>query len=300
MVNQIKRIMKELSIEDKAKRYDEAIERARVWKEKSGMPADRQGILDDIFPELKVSEDEEVRKALYEYFKNRKDDGDIDETWYGFSYDKILAWLEKQGWQKPIISDDALREGIVHFGITQYQISNWLKKYVDVEKQGEQILDNSVQTCKDEKTIVIIPKFRIGDEIKTSNEESLIITKIDEKGYWSEDLFICDFDEECLWDLVEQNPDWSEEDERAIGIIKVALEHPYDMEGKWDRKFALDWIKEHKKQLTKPQNTWKPSKEQIESIRLARTFVTDDFDEHPTLSEILVELEKQLKKLREE
>ena len=49
-----------------------------------------------------------------------------------------LAWLEKQGEQKPVISDDALREGISHFGITQYQIDNWLKKYVDVEKQSEQ------------------------------------------------------------------------------------------------------------------------------------------------------------------
>jgi len=61
-----------------------------------------------------------------------------------------------------------------------------------LEKQGEQ------------KSAVIIPKFRVGDEIKTSNEESLTITKIDNKGYWSEDLFICGFDEECIWDLVGQ------------------------------------------------------------------------------------------------
>ena len=55
-----------------------------------------------------------------------------------------------------------------------------------------------------QKHVVIIPKFRVGDEIKTSNEESLTITKIDENGYWSEDLFICGFDEECIWDLVGQ------------------------------------------------------------------------------------------------
>ena len=46
--------------------------------------------------------------------------------------------LEKQGKKRPVISNNALREGIAHFGITQYQIDNWLKKYVDVEKQGEQ------------------------------------------------------------------------------------------------------------------------------------------------------------------
>ena len=54
----------------------------------------------------------------------------------------------------------------------------------------------------EQKPIVIIPKFRVGDEIKTSNEESLTITKIDEKGYWSNDLFICDFDDENIWNLV--------------------------------------------------------------------------------------------------
>lgn len=40
-------------------RYKEALERAKIWKEKSGMPKDKQGILDDIFPELKKIEHEE-------------------------------------------------------------------------------------------------------------------------------------------------------------------------------------------------------------------------------------------------
>lgn len=44
---------------------------------------------------------------------------------------------------------------------------------------------------------------------------------------------------------------------------------------------------------------WKPTKEQINAIRLARSFVTDDFSDNPTLSEILLELEKQLKNIME-
>lgn len=43
---------------------------------------------------------------------------------------------------------------------------------------------------------------------------------------------------------------------------------------------------------------WKPSDEQIKAIRLARSFVTDDFSEHPTLSESLMELEEQLRNLK--
>lgn len=54
--------------------------------------------------------------------------------------------------------------------------------------------------------IIIIPKFSVGDEIKTCNEESLTITKIDDKGYWSDDLFICGFDDIAKWELVEHKP----------------------------------------------------------------------------------------------
>ena len=74
----------------------------------------------------------------------------------------------------------------------------------------EKITINGVEyilTPVENKTVnKIEPKFKVGDEIKTANEESLTITKIDEKGYWSKDLFICSFDEECIWDLVEQKP----------------------------------------------------------------------------------------------
>lgn len=47
------------------------------------------------------------------------------------------------------------------------------------------------------------------------------------------------------------------------------------------------------------ESDWKPTDEQIEAIRCARSFVVDDFGEHPTLSEILMELEEQLRKIKE-
>lgn len=58
--------------------------------------------------------------------------------------------------------------------------------------------------------------------------------------------------------------------------------------------------KEDEKMVKDIQNRWKPSDEQIKAIRLARSFVVDDFSDHPTLSEILMELEKQLQKIKEE
>ena len=60
------------------------------------------------------------------------------------------------------------------------------------------------------------------------------------------------------------SPKWSEEDERAIGIIKIALEHPYDMEGKWDRMFTLDWLKSLKNRvLPQPKQEWSEEDEKI-------------------------------------
>lgn len=52
---------------------------------------------------------------------------------------------------KPFITPDAIREGMTKYGITQYQLDNWLKKYINVV--------NSERT----KTKEIEPKFRVGD-----------------------------------------------------------------------------------------------------------------------------------------
>ena len=83
-------------MENYKEKYEDALERARVWKEKSGMPVDKQGILDDIFPELKESEDERIKKAQLNYWCSVG-----GKEWYGIPVQEVIAWLEKQGEQKP-------------------------------------------------------------------------------------------------------------------------------------------------------------------------------------------------------
>jgi len=143
--------MKELSIEEKAKAYDEALEKAKALYKTAEPMSGCNVILETLFPELKESEDEKMRKTLIAYLKKFSETDSLEPA--EINLKKYIAWLEKQG---------------------------------------------------EQKSVVIIPKFRVGDEIKTTNEEPLTITKIDEKGYWSNDLFICGFDEEYVWDLVEQ------------------------------------------------------------------------------------------------
>lgn len=91
--------------EEKAKRYDGALERAREWYNDPHITIGLKGNLEDIFPELKESEDERIRKVLIDYFNRYKEQEECGvKTFYGIPTDNILAWLEKQG-QKPIAID---------------------------------------------------------------------------------------------------------------------------------------------------------------------------------------------------
>ena len=88
--------MKELSIEEKAKRYDKAIEIAKSKIKNDKDHVLYEGDVIDIFPELKESEDEVIRKAIIEHFAGSHSSM---FPYRGFTKEQILAWLEKQGEQ---------------------------------------------------------------------------------------------------------------------------------------------------------------------------------------------------------
>lgn len=81
--------------EEKAKRYDEALKMA-----KSIIKNDKDHVLyeDDIieiFPELKESEDEKIRKELTEFLKSAAG-GFLNTAIQCKTFGKWAAWLEKQ------------------------------------------------------------------------------------------------------------------------------------------------------------------------------------------------------------
>lgn len=92
--------MKELSIEEKAKRYDKAFIKSSEFLtlcEKCGAK-DTVEFIEDIFPELKMdkeSEDERIRKEIIDY---------IDKA---TGCKRWVAWLEKQGEQKSFDYENA-------------------------------------------------------------------------------------------------------------------------------------------------------------------------------------------------
>jgi len=110
-------------------KYKEALERAKELKNH----IEGIDLMSKIFPELKESEDEKIRKTIEKALKG-KCCLSADET------NRCLAWLEKQ---KPKWSDvdkaviDDIVEAVEHYwhGDTQDIIINWIESLE--EKMGE-------------------------------------------------------------------------------------------------------------------------------------------------------------------
>ena len=116
--------MKELSIEQKAKAYDEA--KARISR---AFDSNRCtiGFMNEIFPELKESEDEKLREQVV-YAINQLHVCECTKT-------KLLAWLEKQ---KP---DEWSRED----KDTLERIISFINSFVDKDS-GEVVLNEEIFT----------------------------------------------------------------------------------------------------------------------------------------------------------
>ena len=83
---------------DYEKKYKEALERARkIHNEHQAQCFD---VMVKVFPELKESEDERIRKALINVFSTHQG----YEVFFGASVEDILAWLEKQGQESKKVS----------------------------------------------------------------------------------------------------------------------------------------------------------------------------------------------------
>ena len=110
---------------DYENKYKQALSRATFYNNELLTENQRKMLL-DIFPELTMSEDERIRKALIEMIHDTT--GDECEDCYHVSKESVLAWLEKQGEKKNTRKreiDDAYLQGICD------------AKH-EIEKQGEQ------------------------------------------------------------------------------------------------------------------------------------------------------------------
>ena len=197
--------MKELSIEEKAKAYDEAKNKLSRFIARGVDPliitrADVQ----DLFPELKEGKDERIRKWLICTLKSLNNSPVQIDGAYEMMLPAI-AWLEKQGEQS-----DANKEYWRGYNEGKQCV---LGKYAEIEKLGEQkpadksdvlmSLDEAIAHCKEKSC---------GDNACALEHKQL------EK--WLTELK----------ELKERKPALSEEDERIIdGLISICDEAQDDI-----------------------------------------------------------------------
>ncbi len=89
--------MKELTKEDKARRYDEVSKEVKDFFEgRRKMQSDVTQTLEYLFPELLETEDEKIRKKLLKMLNDMERDESILDD-YGLDKLKTITWLEKIG-----------------------------------------------------------------------------------------------------------------------------------------------------------------------------------------------------------
>ena len=109
--------MKELTIEEKAKRFDEVIEKLRKFYRDYDTVSHLIDVKEELanrFPELKESEDERIRKCLLSHFSRYRE----DEVFLNDILMKdIVSWLENQGGKQKLegsfVNVDDVREDFV-------------------------------------------------------------------------------------------------------------------------------------------------------------------------------------------
>lgn len=317
--------MEKLTIQQKARAYDEAVCKMKEIITMDNTLTIPREIGEYLFPELKESEDEKIRKELIEKVKETP-------ACIGFN-DKnaVLAWLEKQStpqvrtgleWLNTIddACDKRYAEEYAHGEYCHEQSFKWgFQEGIDwLEKQGEptdinpsefdlrlnKLLKqfetlpkeelasslsfylNVVQndgTYKREEKEGEQPRYSIGDVL--CDKSCTTLNKDAQSNFEITDIrngmYICDkcsfpISQQNEYELVakkiEQKPaEWSEEDEymldETIQHLKQLIRIDKAKHCACDVQYYqrdIDWLKS-----LRPQKQWKPTKEQVEAIRIA-------------------------------
>ena len=197
------------------------------------------------------------------------------------------------------------------------RIINNIKKAVESYWSDEplhEILAWLEKKCEQKpKVKYVYTKFRIGDVIVHGDNTPVRVVYIGNGSYQceSDDLKIrCSFpiSEENDYELVNQKPAWSEEDEYCLaGAIETELYMLDVVNGvkkfdvgnesiKEECTRELAWLKSLKERI-QPQNTWKPSDEQMQALCSKLPLLTGSGNE---VQRVLETLYCDLKKLRNE
>ena len=248
--------MKELSIEEKAKAYDKALEKAKLVLQERGNELDGASMLANLFPELAESEDEKIRKEIQIALKvNVADNNSAMFPGSHYTVKEAFAWLEKQGEQKPVMmiqwAGDNLQEVIRITGLSP-NFHKWFKSWKDYEDYVH--THNNI--------------FKLFNEDGSHYEVPVgawIIKSPDGYNLASQAKFI------------PKPVEWSEEDKSLFDCAVVAVEYAVKPEAKClDEEVGervINWLKSLRPQKQQYDDEW--SDEDKEFLKLTLSNLTE-------------------------
>ena len=221
--------MKELSIEEKAKAYDKALERVKDFIEKQNPPAFDKNLIGTIFPELLESEDERIRKEIIDFIDTKTIDSDERRN-------RWFSYLEKY---KPI-SFTSLED-------TEVKMS--LMQYISELNQDVVHLHPGIETCNE--WIAWLEKAKEALYDKPTNEEDETSISIN-----NPEAYRIGFADGEAHAKEEISAAWGEEDEHRIKdtiyFLETAKKH-YASTVELDA--CIDWLKSIKDRI-QPKQEW--------------------------------------------
>jgi len=222
-----------MNTEEKAKRYDEAIERAKGVIEQNPLMEYLKKGIEYIFPELKESDDEKIRKELVNFFSD-KDESDYEGL---HPRTEIIAWLEKQGEHanfrnKIQICDKVTRneDGVL---VNLSQLNRVAKKKGE-QKPAESNDIEGILLVHDEILNNLLERYKTSATFKT-----LIVNL---KNWWNN----------TRRHLLSFNTAWSEEDGRKLLEIKCLIGNYRTGNDEYELCSWIDKIKDR----VQPKQEW--------------------------------------------
>lgn len=280
-----------MTVEEKARAYDEALRKIRILQKIIGDATLGNLVLknefENIFPELKESEDEKIRKALRERIIRYDPNNEILIKEEGISQKQFLAWLENQNektepiagfvseFEKQVshlIASAINREHEYNKGYVKWAAQS-LIEYAkrEIEKQEEkQTFWEKCNHCE----------YFDGYDICLHKKNFGSVTNESKENCGKNNFFI--------ENQGEQKNVWSKEDENVrLRLINYLSGNSHLSK---DREDGINWLKS-----IRPQAQWKPSEEQMKVLRyLDEDIPLNDFDKR-----VLHVLIEQLNKLKE-
>lgn len=221
--------------------------------------------LEILVPELKESEDEKIRKELIRFFSD-KDEEDYEGL---HPRAQIVAWLEKQCALANFYDSIQVGDKVTR---NQDGVLVNLSQLKRVAKPSEQ------KQCEQKSAEKVEPKFKVGDTIRLKNSNAeYIIESISDSHYYGKGFSISIVGGNRDYELVEQKPAWSEEDENMIEAIEALCDDKIRFTEFQDVKeytyTIKNWLKELKDRV-QPKQEW--SEEDIVAIDCAVDVLSRD------------------------